>query len=70
VIVNVFDFNFFSPIGHNPPITDRKGVTNVLRTNHFLAVDELSSETRIQQMCSPVSRGVLDSKFFMFRPIS
>src|SRR4030042_4167347 len=70
VIVNVFDFNFFSPIGHNPPIKDRKGVANVLRTNYFLAVDELSSETRIQQMCSPVSRGVLNSKFFVFRPIS
>src|SRR4030042_743295 len=69
VIVNVFDFNFFSPIGHNPPIIDRKGVTNALRTNYFLPVDELSSETRIQQMCSPVSRGAPHSKFFVFRSI-
>ena len=67
--MNVFDFNFFSPIGHNPPITDRKGVTNALRANHFLSVNELSSETRIQQMCSPVSRRTPDSKFFVFRSI-
>ena len=42
-IVNVFDFNFVSPIGHNLPITDRKGVTNAFRTNHFLSAHELSS---------------------------
>jgi len=70
VIVNVFDFNFFSPIGHNPPITNRKGVTNALWANHFLSVNELSSETRIQQMRSPISRRTLDSKLFVFRPIS
>jgi hypothetical protein len=35
VIVNSFDFNFFFPIGHNPPISDRKGVANALRTNYF-----------------------------------
>src|SRR4030067_1219180 len=69
VIVNVFDFNFFSPIGHNPPITDRKGVANALRANYFFPVDEFSSETRIQQMRSPVSRRTPHSKFFVFRSI-
>jgi len=39
-------------------------MTNALRTNYFLPVDEFSSETRIQQMCSPVSRGAPHSKFF------
>src|SRR4030043_1470659 len=68
-IVNVFDFNFFSPIGHNLPITDRKGVTKAFRTNHFFSVNELSSETRIQQLCSPVSRRAPHSKFFVFRSI-
>src|SRR4030067_641696 len=69
VIVNVFDFNFFSPIVHNPPITYRKGVTNALRANYFFPVDEFSSETRIQQMRSPVSRRTPHSKFFVFRSI-
>jgi hypothetical protein len=67
--VNVFDFNFFFPIGHNLPITDRKGMANALRTNHFLSVNELSSQTRIQQMRSPISRRTLDSKLFVFRSI-
>src|SRR4030042_1605854 len=69
VIVNVFDFNFFSPIGHNPPITDRKGVTNALRTNYFLPVDELSSRTGIQQMRSSLSRRIPHSNLFLFRSI-
>lgn len=69
VVVNVFDFNFFSPIGHNLPITDRKGVASALRANHFLSVDELFPETRIRQMSSPVSRRTSDSKLFVFRSI-
>ena len=68
-IVNVFDFNFFSPIGHNLPITDRKGVTNAFRTNHFFSANELFPETRIQQMCSSVSRRTPDSDLFVFRSI-
>jgi len=60
VFVNVFDFNFFFPIGHNLPITDRKGMANALRTNHFLSVNELSSQTRIQQMRSPISISSFD----------
>ena len=52
-IVNVFDFNFVSPIGHNLPITDRKGLANAFRTNHLLSTHEFYPETRIQQMRSP-----------------
>ena len=69
-IVNVFDFNFVSSIGHNFPITDRKGVTNAFRTNHFLSTHEVFPKTRIQQMCSPVSRRTTDSDLFLFRSIS
>src|SRR5512143_1213292 len=69
-IVNVFDFNFFSPIGHNLPITDREGVANAFRANHFLSAHELSPQTRIQQVRSPVPRRVSGSELFMFRSIS
>src|SRR4030043_1709618 len=68
-IVNVFDFNFVSPIGHNFPITDRKGMANALRTDHFLSTNELFPKTRIQQMRSPVSRRTPDSKIFVFGSI-
>src|SRR4030067_1377028 len=68
-IVNVFDFNFVSQIGHNLPISDRKGVTNAFRANHFLSAHELFPETRIQQMRSPVPRRVSDSELFVFRSI-
>src|SRR4030042_210313 len=69
VIVNSFDFNFFFPIGHNPPISDRKGVANALRTNYFSPVDELSSRTGIQQMRSSLSRRIPHSNLFLFRSI-
>src|SRR5512136_2747063 len=68
-IVNIFDFNFGSPIGHNFPIPDRKGVTNAFRANHFLSAHELFPRIRIQQMRSPVPRRVSDSELFMFRSI-
>src|SRR4030067_34530 len=68
-IVNVFDFNFVSQIGHNLPISDRKGVTNAFRANHFLSAHELFPEARIQQMRSPVPRRVSDSELFVFRSI-
>jgi len=68
-IVNVFDFNSVPPIGHNFPITDRKGMTNAFRANHFFSTHELFPETRIQQMRSPVPRRVSNSKLFVFRPI-
>jgi len=69
MIVNSFDFNFFFPIGHNPPISDRKGVANALRTNCFSPVDELSSRTGIQQMRSSLSRRIPHSNLFLFRSI-
>ena len=59
--MNVFDFNFFAPIGHNPPIPDRKGATNAIRADRILRVDEFFPKVRIQQMRSPVSRGASDS---------
>ena len=47
--VNVFDFNWSSFIGHSTSdlIPDKKGVVNTHRTNHFLLIDGLSSETRL-----------------------
>lgn len=68
-IVNVFDFNFFAPIGHNSPITDRKGVANAFRANHFFSGNEFFPATRIQPMCSSVSRRTPDSDFLLFRSI-
>jgi len=68
-IVNVFDFNFVSPIGHNSPITDREGVTNAFRANHFLSAYELFPQIRIQQMRSPVPGRVSDSELLVFRSI-
>jgi hypothetical protein len=35
-------------------------MANALRTNHFLSVNELSSQTRIQQMRSPISISSFD----------
>ncbi len=68
-IVNVVDFNFFFLIGHNPPITDRKGMANALRTNYLLSVDELSSQTRIQPVRLSVSGRIPRSKLFVPRSI-
>ena len=68
-IVNVFDFKFDSSIGHNLPITDRKGMTDAFRTNHFLSADEFFAQARIQQMRSAISRGIPSSRLFVFRSI-
>ena len=69
MIVNVFDFNFFSLIGHNPPIANRKGMADALRTNYLLSVDEFSSKTRFQPMRFPISRRIPCSKLFVLRSI-
>ncbi|OGP64226.1 MAG: hypothetical protein A2169_11775 [Deltaproteobacteria bacterium RBG_13_47_9] len=58
-IVNVFDFNFVSPIGHNFPIKDRKGMINAFRTNHFLSAHEFFPKTRIQECSFPLRSGLL-----------
>jgi hypothetical protein len=41
-IVNVFDLDVFSLIGHNFPITEMKDLANPYRTNQLFSDHELS----------------------------
>ena len=65
----VFDFKMLN-FGHNLPIPDRKGVASAHRTNHLLSAYGFHSETRVQQMCSTLSRRTSGSNLFLFRSIA
>jgi len=69
MIVNSFDFNFFFPIGHNPPISDRKGVANALRTNCFSPVDWAFFQNGNSANAFIVIEANTTSNLFLFRSI-
>ena len=65
-----FDFTSDMLLSHSSSNTIGEGVANVFGTNRFIPVDGLCAETRVQQMCPPLSWQLPSKKVFLLRTIS
>ena len=67
--MTVFDFKSFVHIGHNPFISQKKGMANAQWAQRFLSTHGFLAKTRIQQMCGTVSRSLPPPNLLLLRSI-
>jgi hypothetical protein len=68
--MNFFDFTLHRLLGHSSSSINGEGEANVFGANHFIPVDGLCAQARVQQMCPSLSGQLPSEKVSLLRTIS